>query len=329
MTTRAAKLTVTANDQSRLFGQANPPLDYTITGFVGGEASRGRLRHRRVHDDATPSSPAGDYPITCTVGTLSAAGYSLRDVRCRHAHGHLLAPVPDRHARRAADGGGRAGGLHRRRRHPDRARDGEAGRLARRRGRQDHRAARPRPARTAVRICGATITGPLTISGSTGLVLVGGARACDGNTIVGPVRVTGNTGGVEFNGNTVDRPAADHRQTPRARCMRPATRSAGRSRSSHNGWSTTETGRPAQRASRRACKRRKRAVPPAPLGMSQHAARRSRSSAYRCGIARNGRRAKATAALALAQGGPVDASETLGVDQLGCKSRLVALQSTL
>jgi MBG domain (YGX type)/WD40-like Beta Propeller Repeat len=39
MTTRAAKLTVTANNQGRLFGQANPPLAYTITGFVGGETS--------------------------------------------------------------------------------------------------------------------------------------------------------------------------------------------------------------------------------------------------------------------------------------------------
>ena len=79
----------------------------------------------------------------------------------------------------------------------------------------------------AVRICGATITGPLTITGSTGPVLVGGA-GCDPNTIIGPVRVTDNTGGVEVNGNTVDRPAAGHRQRG-AGARGRATRSPGRS----------------------------------------------------------------------------------------------------
>ena len=59
------------------------------------------------------------------------------------------------------------------------------------------------------RLCGANVQGPLTITGSTGLVLVGGdaaTGACAANTIVGPVSVTGNTGGVEFNGNNVDGP---------------------------------------------------------------------------------------------------------------------------
>jgi beta-glucosidase len=57
-----------------------------------------------------------------------------------------------------------------------------------------------------VRVCGTRITGPLTITGSTGLVLVGGDAAtgpCAGNTITGPVRITGNTHGVEFNANRV------------------------------------------------------------------------------------------------------------------------------
>jgi hypothetical protein len=53
-----------------------------------------------------------------------------------------------------------------------------------------------------VRICGATITGPLTISASTGPVLAGG-ESCDANTITGPVRVTDNSGGVEVSGNTI------------------------------------------------------------------------------------------------------------------------------
>ena len=62
MMTRAAKLTVTANDQSRLFGQANPPLTYAISGFVGGETSVGRLGHGRVLDDGDAVEPGRGLP---------------------------------------------------------------------------------------------------------------------------------------------------------------------------------------------------------------------------------------------------------------------------
>jgi hypothetical protein len=53
-----------------------------------------------------------------------------------------------------------------------------------------------------VRICGAAITGPLTIGGSTGPVAVGG-EGCEPNTIVGPLRVTANTAPVYAAGNIV------------------------------------------------------------------------------------------------------------------------------
>jgi len=56
-----------------------------------------------------------------------------------------------------------------------------------------------------VRVCGARITGPLTIRGSSGPVAVGG-EGCDPNTIIGPVRMTDNTGGVEVVGNTIAGP---------------------------------------------------------------------------------------------------------------------------
>ena len=58
----------------------------------------------------------------------------------------------------------------------------------------------------SVRVCGSTVTGPITVTGSTGLVLIGGdaaTGACAANFIVGPVSLTGNTAGVEFNGNMV------------------------------------------------------------------------------------------------------------------------------
>ncbi len=69
-----------------------------------------------------------------------------------------------------------------------------------------------------LRICGTSLSGPLTVGGSTGLVLVGGDAAtgqCDPTTIVSPVRVIGNSGGVELNGNTIVGPLEDHGQQQR------------------------------------------------------------------------------------------------------------------
>jgi hypothetical protein len=46
----------------------------------------------------------------------------------------------------------------------------------------------------------------VSISGSTGLVLIGGDAAtgpCAGNTIAAPTNLTNNNGGVELNGNHV------------------------------------------------------------------------------------------------------------------------------
>jgi hypothetical protein len=201
MTTRAAKLTVTANGQSRLFGHANPPLTYALTGFVGGDPSAVVSGTAACSTAATPSSPAGDYPITCTAGSLAAPGYVFEtfvagtltvsyskpcltgasagplrvasgEAVCIGAGGEQTGPVT------VAPGG---------------SLDVEGGRIT-----------GPVVANGAVvvRICGATVTGPLTITASTGPMLVGG-EGCDPNTITGPVRVTGNTGGVEVGGNTI------------------------------------------------------------------------------------------------------------------------------
>jgi hypothetical protein len=57
----------------------------------------------------------------------------------------------------------------------------------------------------AVRLCGSSLSN-VSISGTTGLVLIGGDAAtgpCAGNLISGAVSLTGNGGGVEFNSNTV------------------------------------------------------------------------------------------------------------------------------
>jgi len=201
VTTRPARLTVTADDQSRLFGQENPSLTYGITGFVGGDTSAVVSGTASCSTTATPSSPAGDYPITCTVGSLSAAGYvfdpfvagklTVRYSRpCLNGPGTGPLRVAAGEAACIGAAGLQVGPVSVA---PGGSLDVEGGRII-------------GPIATtgaaAVRICGATITGPLTITGSTGPVLVGGA-GCAANTILGPVRVSGNAGGVEVAGNTV------------------------------------------------------------------------------------------------------------------------------
>ena len=199
MTTRAAKLTVTANDQSRLFGQVNAPLTATIGGFVGGETSAVVSGSAACSTTATPSSPAGDYPITCTAGSLAAPGYVFETF----AAGTLTVAYS-----RPCLTGASAGPLHVTSVEavcvvgshtgpvtvaPGGSLDVEGGRVT---GPLVTRGA------ASVRICGATIIGPLTITGSTGPVVVGG-EGCEPNLVVGPVRIAGNTGGVEISRNHV------------------------------------------------------------------------------------------------------------------------------
>jgi hypothetical protein len=205
--TRAAELTVTADDQSRAFGQANPPLTYAITRFVGGETSAVVSGTAACTTNATPFSPAGDYPISCTLGTLDAPGYSFSTfvpgtLTVNYTRSCLTGPRVGPLTVAAGDaacigaGGMQTGPVTVA---PGGSLDIEGGTVV-------------GPVRgtgaAAVRICGATVTGPLTIR-AIELVLVGGDEAtgpCNSNTIAGPATVTDNEAGVEFNGNTVAGP---------------------------------------------------------------------------------------------------------------------------
>jgi hypothetical protein len=199
VTTRSAKLTVTASDQARLFGQANAALTYGLSGFVGGDTASVVSGTAACSTTATQASPAGDYPITCTVGTLSAPEYvfaSFVASTLTVAYSKPCSTGPSAGPLRVAAGeavcvaGSQTGPVTVA---PGGALDVEGGPIT---GPVVANGA------AAVRICGATITGPLTVTGSTGPVLVGGA-GCAPNTVIGPVRVTDNTGGAEVNGNTV------------------------------------------------------------------------------------------------------------------------------
>jgi hypothetical protein len=78
-TVTTAALSVTADNQSRAYGAANPSFTYTITGYVNGEtyATAGVTGSASASTTATSTSAAGSYPITTSTGTLAASNYSF------------------------------------------------------------------------------------------------------------------------------------------------------------------------------------------------------------------------------------------------------------
>ncbi len=72
-----APLTVTADNQSRPYRAPNPPLTYTMTGFVNGDTASVVSGSPTLATAANPSSMPGVYPIGIDEGTLTAANYSF------------------------------------------------------------------------------------------------------------------------------------------------------------------------------------------------------------------------------------------------------------
>src|SRR5438552_1640748 len=74
-----AVLTVTADDKSRQYGDANPAFDATISGFKNGEnlATSGVTGTASCSSAAIANSTVADYTISCTIGSLSAHNYSF------------------------------------------------------------------------------------------------------------------------------------------------------------------------------------------------------------------------------------------------------------
>ena len=82
LTVTPATLTVTAENKSKVYGSANPPLTYVISGFQNGETDAVVTGTAVCSTTATElSTAAGNpYPITCDVTGLSAANYSFTAV---------------------------------------------------------------------------------------------------------------------------------------------------------------------------------------------------------------------------------------------------------
>jgi hypothetical protein len=72
-----ALLTVTANNVTKVYGQTNPTLTATITGFVNGDTASIVSGMPSLTTTATTTSLVGTYPITVAPGALSAANYTF------------------------------------------------------------------------------------------------------------------------------------------------------------------------------------------------------------------------------------------------------------
>ena len=80
LTVSRAHLAVVPDNLSRPAGQANPPLTYSLVGFVNNEnpGSAGVTGTADLATTADMNSPAGSYPITVTdAGTLAAPNYDF------------------------------------------------------------------------------------------------------------------------------------------------------------------------------------------------------------------------------------------------------------
>ncbi len=79
-TVAQAPLTVTADLASKIVGNANPAFTATITGFVNGDTAQTPGVYSGspgFSTTATTSSPIGIYPVTPSLGTLTATNYTF------------------------------------------------------------------------------------------------------------------------------------------------------------------------------------------------------------------------------------------------------------
>ena len=72
-------LTITANNQSKVYGAALPALTFMFSGFVNGEAAATATKGTPAPTStAKAGSAVGSYPITVATGSLTAANYTLK-----------------------------------------------------------------------------------------------------------------------------------------------------------------------------------------------------------------------------------------------------------
>jgi len=75
-----ATLTVTANNQTRVYGAVNPTFTETITGFVNGDTAAVVKGTARASSTASATTAAGGYVIDPSNSGLSAANYNFNNL---------------------------------------------------------------------------------------------------------------------------------------------------------------------------------------------------------------------------------------------------------
>ena len=199
-----ATLTVTADNKTKLFGAPNPALTATITGFVNSQTlgTSGVTGTPACTTTALPASPGGQYPITCTAGSLSSANYNfsfksgtltvnytkritgtVKSVTVKAGDAVLVAP-----GTKVTGSVGVTGG----------SLDIEGAQIG---GPINSTGAQ------AMRICGTFINSSTWITKTADDLIMGdddGPSACAGNTTNGAVYLINNLGGVEFDQNMVN-----------------------------------------------------------------------------------------------------------------------------
>jgi hypothetical protein len=77
LTVSKAALTVTADNQTKVYGDANPALTATITGFKNSQTTAVLTGTAALSTAATTGSGVASYAITAALGTLASANYSF------------------------------------------------------------------------------------------------------------------------------------------------------------------------------------------------------------------------------------------------------------
>ena len=203
-------LTVTANNLSTLFGQPLPRLTTTISGFPAGItlANAGLTGQPLCTTTALAGSPGGNYPITCTVGSLAAASYNFTFapgvLNVTYSSPCIVGSVNDSYSVAAGHSvcfGPTAvinGPVNVA---PTGALDVEGATI--------HGPVTVNGA-TALRICGVKLSGPLSVGGSSGTVVIGDdTSTCGGSTVAGPVTTFANGAGVLLEKATVNGPLSE------------------------------------------------------------------------------------------------------------------------
>lgn len=203
ITVNPAVLTVKATNTSRAFGAANPTFAYTISGFVNSDPASVVHGTPTCTTTATATSEGGTYPITCNVSALSATNYTFTPIAgtltVNYTTGCLSGTYNGYTVPNGASvcfGSGATVNSY--------LNVGTGSSL-------DIEGAKVNGPITSVksnvvRICAATVSGPVTLTYDTGAVVIGDGASCAGSKVTNALTLTGDTGGSSVIGATVTGP---------------------------------------------------------------------------------------------------------------------------